>query len=66
MPTLNPHPSTGEFIKSLFTGEETLTILMHKMTFIDIKSIISYFSAVLIPFAEGFIVRFGMKETGTL
>lgn len=39
---------------------------MHKMTFIDIKSLISYFSAVFIPFAEGFIVLFGMKETGTL
>lgn len=38
-----------------------LTILMHKVTFIDIKSLISYFSALFIPFAEGFIVLFGMK-----
>lgn len=39
---------------------------MHRMTFIDIKSLISGCSAVFIPFVEGFIVLFGMKETGTL
>lgn len=39
---------------------------MHRMTFIDIKSLIGCCSAVFIPFVEGFIVLFGMKETGTL
>ena len=67
VPTLNPHPFTGELVKSLFhCKKEPLTTLIHRMTCIDIKSNINYFSAVFIPFSEDFIVPFGMRETGAL
>lgn len=69
MPTLNPPSFRWKVEKknlSSICEKEALTIPVHKMPTIDMKSLIGYFSAVLTPFAKGFDMLFVIKETGTL
>lgn len=42
------------------------TTLTPKMTGIDIKSLISYSTAIFIPGSKEIIFLFGMEETGSL
>lgn len=50
----------------LHSEKEMFTTLTPKMTGIDIKSLVSYSTAVFIPGSKGIIFLFGMERTGSL
>lgn len=50
----------------LHSEKEMFSTLTPKMTGIDIKSLVSYSTAIFIPGSKGIIFLFGMEGTGTL
>lgn len=50
----------------LHSEKEMFSTLTSKMTGIDIKSLVSYSTAIFIPGSKGIIFLFGMEGTGTL